>query len=74
MNVGKRAYLAVVGLFSMMVAGIASAALPAEATAAFTDVTTAVTDVVAAIWPIVALVLVSFITIKLVKKGANKAT
>lgn len=60
---------------SLSVLGVsAHAALPAEATTAFTDITTAVTDVVAAAWPILALVAVSFITMKLFKKAANKAT
>ena len=52
----------------------AHAVLPAEATAAFTEISSNVTDILAAIWPIVALVVGGFVLIKLFKKGANKAT
>lgn len=51
----------------------AMAALPTEATAAFTTITGNVTDVLAAIWPIVALAVGGFTLIKLFKKGASKA-
>ncbi|EGU31009.1 hypothetical protein VII00023_20732 [Vibrio ichthyoenteri ATCC 700023] len=52
----------------------ASAALPAEAEAAFTAVSTFATDVIAAAWPIVTLLTVGFIGMKLFKKAANKAS
>lgn len=51
----------------------AFAALPTEATAAFTTISGNVTDVLAAMWPIVALATGGFILIKLFKKGANKS-
>ncbi len=51
----------------------AFAALPTEATAAFTAVSGNVTDILAAVWPIVALSVGGFVLIKLFKKGANRA-
>lgn len=51
----------------------AHAALPVEATSAFTTISGNVTDVLAAMWPIVALATGGFILVKLFKKGANKA-
>lgn len=48
------------------------AALPAEATSAFTSLSSAVTDILAAVWPVVAAVVVGFVTIKLFKRGGNK--
>ncbi|GAO35794.1 hypothetical protein SCT_1186 [Sulfuricella sp. T08] len=56
-----------------LVAGSASAALPAEATAAFTSLSGSVTDILAAIWPILAAVTVGFALIKLFKRGTSKA-
>ncbi len=50
----------------------AMAALPAEATAAFTAVSGNVTDIFAAVWPIVGAVTAGFILIKLFKRGAGK--
>lgn len=58
-------------LASVMLAGAAQAALPTEATAAFTTVSTSVTDVFAAVWPIIAAVVGGFVLIKLFKKGAG---
>lgn len=52
---------------------MAAAALPAEATAAFTTLSGNVTDILAAIWPILAAVVGGFTLIKLFKKGASKA-
>jgi len=49
----------------------AHAALPTEATAAFTTVSTNVTDIFAAIWPIVAVVTGGFVLIRLFKKGTG---
>jgi len=51
----------------------AHAALPTEATAAFTTISGNVTDVLAAMWPIIALSVGGFVLVKLFKKGANKA-
>lgn len=50
----------------------AMAALPAEATAAFTTLSGNVTDIFAAIWPIIATVVGGFVLIKLFKRGSNK--
>ena len=50
----------------------AQAALPAEATAAFTALSGNVTDIFAAVWPIVAAVVGGFVLIGLFKKGASK--
>lgn len=55
----------------MIAAGAASAALPTEATAAFTAVSGNVTDIFAAIWPIIATVTGGFVLIKLFKKGTG---
>lgn len=62
-------------LGALVLGSIASAhaALPAEATAAFTTISGNVTDVFAVVWPIVAMVTGGFILIRLFKKGANKA-
>jgi len=70
MNKVQKSLLAL-GLMS----GIASAhaALPTEATAAFSAISGNVTDVLAAMWPIVALATGGFVLVKLFKKGANKA-
>lgn len=57
---------------SALFCGVASAALPTEATAAFTTLSGAATDVLAAIWPIIGVVLAGFVTIKLVKRGVSK--
>jgi len=51
----------------------AHAALPTEATTAFSTISGNVTDVLAAMWPIVALATGGFVLVKLFKKGANKA-
>jgi hypothetical protein len=51
----------------------AHAALPTEATAAFTTLQTNVTDIIAAVWPILASVTGGFALFKLFKRGANKA-
>ena len=62
--------------FSVMTSGViasAHAALPTEATAAFSAISGNVTDVLAAMWPIVALATGGFVLVKLFKKGANKA-
>jgi len=50
----------------------AMAALPTEASGAFTTLSGNVTDILAAIWPIVAAVVGGFTLIKLFKKGASK--
>lgn len=57
--------------FGLLAAG-AHAALPAEATAALTAATTATSDASAGVWPVIGAVLVAGITIKLVKRFANK--
>lgn len=59
----------------VLMAAVASAhaALPAEATSAFTTISDNVKDVLAAMWPIVALATGGFVLVKLFKKGANKA-
>lgn len=72
MNNFKKSLLAVVGLMSGVIAS-AHAALPSEATAAFSAISGNVTDVLAAMWPIVALATGGFVLVKLFKKGANKA-
>jgi len=71
MNKVQKSLLAL-GLMSGVIAS-AHAALPTEATAAFSTINGNVTDVLAAMWPIVALATGGFILVKLFKKGANKA-
>lgn len=57
----------------VLVFGVAHAALPTEATAAFAGLSTNVTDIFTAIWPILAAVVGGFALIKLFKKGASRA-
>lgn len=68
----QKSLLAVAVLMSGVI-GSAHAALPTEATAAFSTISGNVTDVLAAMWPIVALATGGFVLVKLFKKGANKA-
>jgi hypothetical protein len=68
-NLYKMLFAMVLGLLSIA----AHAALPTEATAAFTTLSGHVTDILAAIWPILAAVVGGFTLIKLFKKGASKA-
>lgn len=68
----KSINLFVFALFATL-AGLAQAALPTEATAAFTSLTGYVTDIFAAIWPIIGLTVGGFALIKLFKKGASRA-
>lgn len=63
---------AVVLTVLLLTNALAHAALPSEATAAFTSISGAVTDILAAIWPIVAAVTGGFVLISLFKKGASK--
>ncbi len=50
------------------------AALPTEATAAFTSLGTDATDMIAAGWPIVVIVVGGLLVIKLFKKVMSKST
>lgn len=70
MNKVQKSLLAL-GLMSAVAS--AHAALPTEASAAFSTISGNVTDVLAAMWPIVALATGGFVLVKLFKKGANKA-
>jgi len=72
MNKLQQKMAAVGGLVLGSIAS-AHAALPTEATTAFTTISGNVTDVLAAMWPIVALATGGFVLVKLFKKGANKA-
>lgn len=59
-------------LVSMLAAaGVANAALPTEATAAFTAVSGNVADIFSAIWPVIATVTGGFVLIRLFKKGTG---
>lgn len=62
-----------VGALLSMVAAFAHAALPPEATAAFTSLSDSLTAIFAAVWPIVATAVGGWALIKLFKKGAGKA-
>jgi major coat protein len=63
----------IVGGGLMIVGQSAHAALPTEATAAFTALSSNVTDILAAVWPIAALATGGFVLLRLFKKGANRA-
>lgn len=69
----QAAKLGLVGAAAAVFVENAMAALPAEATAAFTTLSGNATDVLAAIWPIVAIVTGGFALVTLFKKGASKA-
>jgi len=51
----------------------AHAALPTEATAAFSALTGNVSDITTAVWPILASVVGAFALMKLFKKGTSRA-
>lgn len=57
----------------LAIAGVASAAVPAEVTAAFASITDTATGTLALVWPIAVTLTVGFVGLKLFKKGANKA-
>lgn len=65
------ASLFVVGAAALPI--FAHAALPAEATAAFTTISGNITDVLGAMWPLVAASVGGFTLIRLFKKGASRA-
>ncbi|HHX8536076.1 TPA: major coat protein [Vibrio alginolyticus] len=58
----------------LMAASSANAALPEEATQAFSTLASYVTEMLTSTWGIAVPMTVGFIGIKLFKKGANKAT
>lgn len=60
------------GVLTVAMINQAMAALPAEATAAFTGIAGNVTDILAVLWPIVASLTGGFVLISLFKKGASK--
>jgi len=68
----KKKFLVALGVAVSVVAVPVQAALPTEATAVFTSLSGTVTDVSAAVWPIVGAVMILFLTIKLVRRGASK--
>lgn len=63
-------YVAFIALFAV---SAANAALPTEATAAFTAAGTAITDAVAAAWVPIGAALAAGMVIKMVKRFMNKA-
>ena len=73
MNKLQQNLLAGAGLLTGVIAS-AHAALPTEATGAFTVLSGNVTDILAAVWPIVAAVTGGFVLISLFKKGAGKVS
>jgi len=58
----------------LVAAGSAHAALPPEATAAFTGISDDYTALAAVAWPVAGTVVGGMILLKLFKKMANKAT
>jgi len=67
------AKLGLVGAAALAFVENAQAALPAEATAAFTTINGNLTDIFAAVWGIAAIATGGWVLLKLFKKGANKA-
>jgi hypothetical protein len=65
--------LRLVALSGAAVSGVASAALPAGATTAFTALQTDGLALIDAAWPVATAVTVGFIILGLFKKAANKA-
>ena len=61
------------GLLLSMIAAFAHAALPTEATAAFTSLSDNLTAIFALVWPILATAVGGWTLMKLFKKGAGKA-
>lgn len=61
------------GLLLSMTAAFAHAALPTEATAAFTQLSDNLTAIFALVWPILATAVGGWTLMKLFKKGAGKA-
>lgn len=70
-NLRKKAAAATVVTLGLI--GSAHAALPTEATAAFTQLSTNVTDISTAVWPVLAAVTGAFALMKLFKRGASRA-
>lgn len=68
----KNELAALTAVVGMTAISSAHATLPTWATTLGTDLTTAIDDVVAAVGPVVVAGLIAFITIKLIKRGANK--
>lgn len=70
----NRAKMIVLSALALMVGLVSSAhaALPTEASAAFTALSGNVTDILAAVWPIVTLAVGGFVLISLFKRGASK--
>ena len=62
----------VIGAALAVASSLASAALPAEATAAFTSMSSNLQEVIAAVWPMVATATVAFVLIKVFKRGMAK--
>ncbi|MCK9283973.1 MAG: hypothetical protein M0P39_06785 [Rhodocyclaceae bacterium] len=62
-----------VALCLMVVSAGAYAALPAAATTAFTDLSADVTAMLALVWGVVFIATGGWVSIRLFKKGANKA-
>lgn len=61
------------GLSLSMIAAFAHAALPTEATDAFTSLSDNLTAIFALVWPILATAVGGWTLMKLFKKGASKA-
>jgi len=65
---------AALALGLLVTAGMASAAIPAEAQAALDSVDELGTTVLGWVWKLGTALTVGFVGLKLVRKGANKAT
>lgn len=69
----KKQLLVSGGVVLAVISGVASAALPTEATAAFTALSGNVTDITGAVWPILGAVTGAFALMKLFKRGTSRA-
>lgn len=69
-----QARLAAIAAGTMVFVANAQAALPTEATAAFTEVLSDGKEMVGLAWPVAVAITGGFILIKIFKKGISKAT
>jgi uncharacterized membrane protein len=70
-----RKYLSIAaGATLAFVSGIASAAVPTEASTAVTDLIADAATFIGSLWPLLVAVVVGFIFMKIFKKGVSRAT
>jgi uncharacterized membrane protein len=70
-----RKYLAICAASATaFISGLASAAVPTEASTAVTDLITDAATFIGSLWPLLVAVVVGFIFMKIFKKGVSRAT